>query len=95
MKTGLLWFDNDPSRALEEKVRRAASRYQQKFGRRPNVCYVHPSLLDGNPHQTCPTSGVETMRVTPLPSVLRHHFWVGEEESAGPPSSGRHAAARQ
>jgi len=74
MKEGLLWFDDDPKRDLAQKVGRAARRYRQKFGRPPNVCYVHPSLLEGRARR------VNGVHVLPLPSVLRHHFWVGEEE---------------
>jgi hypothetical protein len=40
-----LWFDSDPKRDLAEKVARAADRYRFKFGRRPNLCYVNPSML--------------------------------------------------
>ena len=74
MKVGLLWFDDDPERDLAQKVRRAAQRYCRKFGRLPNVCYVHPSLLDGGSRR------VGQVRVRGLASVLRHHFWLGEEE---------------
>lgn len=73
MKVGLLWFDNDRKRELENKVGRAARHYQCKFGRQPNVCYVHPSMLDGKPRQ------VGNVQVAPLPSVLQHHFFVGVE----------------
>ena len=75
MKVGLLWFDDDPARDLAQKVGRAAQRYQQKFGQPPNVCYVHPSLLDGEPQE------VGRVRVAPLQSVLRHHFWIGRCET--------------
>ncbi len=78
MKVGLLWFDDDPARDLEQKVGRAARHYQQKFGRSPSVCYVHPSLLKGG--ELCHVNG---LKVLPLPSVLRHHFWIGEEEGNG------------
>jgi hypothetical protein len=76
MKEGLLWYDDNPARELADKVGRAARRYRKKFGAVPNVCYVHPSTLDGNGkvHQ------VGGLRVASLPSVLRHHFWVGQEE---------------
>ena len=47
MKEGLLWYDDNPSRDLAEKIGRAARRYRQKFGAAPDVCYVHPSLLKG------------------------------------------------
>ncbi len=74
MKEGLLWFDDDPGRDLAQKVGRAAHHYRQKFGHRPNVCYVHPSLLNNGPQR------VRGVQIASLPSVLRHHFWVGEEE---------------
>jgi len=75
MKTGLLWFDDNPSRDLAEKIGRAARRYRQKFGTPANFCYVHPSVLGGNGR----TQKVDGVCVEPLPSVLRHHFWVGVE----------------
>ena len=87
MREGLLWFDDDPKRDLAQKVGRAVRRYRQKFGRPPNVCYVHPSLLEGK------TRRVDGVLVLPLPSVLRHHFWVGEREVNGG-RSGRSARPR-
>ena len=76
MKEGLLWYDDNPGRDLAEKIGRAARRYRQKFGKAPDICYVHPSTLNGNGK----AQKVGGMRVAPLPSVLRHHFWVGREE---------------
>lgn len=72
---GLLWYDDDPGRDLAEKIGRAMRRYQQKFGVAPDVCYVHPSALGGNGHG----QKVGGVRVAALPSVLRHHFWLGQE----------------
>lgn len=76
MNEGLLWYDDDPGRDLAEKIGRAARRYRQKFGTSPDVCYVHPSALGGNGK----VRKVGEVSVAPLPSVLRHHFWVGREE---------------
>ena len=73
MKEGLLWFDSGPGRDLAEKVGMAARRFKQKFGAPANVCYVHPSALGDEVRK------VNGVRVEPLPSVLRHHFWVGRE----------------
>ncbi|HLF27197.1 MAG TPA: hypothetical protein VJG32_12750 [Anaerolineae bacterium] len=42
MREGLLWFDDDPRRRIDEKVQQAAARYRQKFGVTPDVCYVNP-----------------------------------------------------
>ena len=84
MKVGLLWFDDDPGRDLAEKVGRAARRYRQKFGVPANVCYVHPSTLGDDASTKLSASGrmkqVDGVRVSSKPSVLRHHFWIGQEE---------------
>lgn len=73
MKEGLLWYDDNPSRDLAEKIALAAQRYRQKFGVAPDICYVHPSTLS----EKDKVDG--RIRVTALPTVLRHHFWLGEE----------------
>lgn len=81
MKVGLLWYDDDPGHDLAEKIKRAARRYRQKFGASPNICYVHRSVLH---HQDETGNGklrkVGGVRVSPSPTVLRHHFWLGREE---------------
>lgn len=76
MREGLLWYDDDPERDLAEKIGRAARRYRKKFGAPPDACYVHPSALKGNGKM----QQVGHVRVTPLPSILRSHFWLGREE---------------
>ena len=84
MKEGLLWYDDNPGRDLAEKIGPAARRYRQKFGAPPNVCYVHPSALGGDASTKLSAGGkmrkVGEVRVDSLPSVLRHHFWLGREE---------------
>ncbi|MBC8249441.1 MAG: hypothetical protein H8E90_07160 [Anaerolineales bacterium] len=76
MKVGLLWFDDDPQRAIEEKVQRAAKRYREKFGRAANTCYVNPVSLrgDGLSENEFRCGRV---RVIATPKVLPHHFWLG------------------
>lgn len=74
MKEGLLWFDNDPQRQMSEKVNRAATRYQTRFGRRPTTCYISSADFDGH------TDEIGGIRVKPASDVRRHHFWIGEEQ---------------
>ena len=74
MKTGLLWFDNDPNRSLEEKVARASQRYEAKFGRLPNSCYVNPALLEAKKQ-------VGDIQVMGADNILPHHFMIGISES--------------
>lgn len=83
MEYGLLWYDGDPRRPLEDKIGRAVQRYREKFGRAPNTCYVHPELVDGRsegkPQLACRLAEPQaTIRVVSSQSVLLHHFWVGE-----------------
>ncbi len=71
LQFGLLWYDGDPKRALTAKVEEAATRYQRKFGRRPNTCYVHQASLE---HDLV----WEGIRIVGAPNVLPNHFWVGQ-----------------
>ncbi len=71
MREGLLWFDDDPRRQVEDKVRQAAARYRQKFGVAPDVCYVNEKAIDRRELR------VGEVSVLPAPTVLPHHFWIG------------------
>ena len=82
MKTGLLWFDNDPNKRLEEKVIRAATHYERKYGQSPNLCFVHPSAFDGNGNGSIRKAG--GVEIRPGRSVLPDHFWLGVAEDASP-----------
>jgi len=75
-RKGLLWFDNDPHRPLEEKVKRAARRYKKKFGRMPNVCYVNPAMLAQNRGPTSLPISKGTVKLVASPTVLPNHFLV-------------------
>jgi hypothetical protein len=78
LETGLLWFDDDPRRSLEDKIRRAAAHYQHKHGHTPNVCFVHPSVFNDDGKQRIERVGGLEVRVSR--SVLLHHFWLGVAE---------------
>lgn len=45
MRVGLLWFDDDRKKEASLKIKEAAERYFEKFGRWPNLCYVSPATL--------------------------------------------------
>jgi hypothetical protein len=75
MKTGLLWFDNNPKRTLEAKVADGARRYHEKFGQRPNACYVNPEALAQGKLR------IGSVEVIAARYVLPNHFWIGISES--------------
>ena len=80
MRVGLLWFDDDPRKEVSLKVKEAAERYFEKFGRWPNICYVSPAVLP-LPRDA---EGVhpDSLRVLSSPLVLPDHFWVGERHQS-------------
>lgn len=80
MQTGLLWYSDHPGKSLADKIGQAARRYRQKHGTSPDVCYVHPSALSGNNK----LKKVGDVHVSSSPTVLVHHFWIGEENKKVP-----------
>ncbi len=85
MDSGLLWWDGDPKRPLEDKIEHAAERYSRKYGRWPNTCYVHPQAVDGQngdeARLTCqPRNSTASICVLTAPNILRHHLWLGERK---------------
>ena len=71
MNTGMLWFDNDPKTDLATKIAQAAAYYQKKYGRIPDVCFVHPSMLQDGETKA---GGLE---LKPNRVVRPHHLWLG------------------
>ena len=71
MKTGMLWFDNDPKTDLETKIIKAANYYHSKYGENPNLCFVHPTMLA---KQVKAPRGLE---IRSSSKVLPNHLWLG------------------
>jgi hypothetical protein len=72
MKTGLLWYD-DSKVDFASKVREAAQRYREKFGRSPDRCYVNPASLPGNGEKV----SLKGIKVLTSATIQPNHFWVG------------------
>jgi hypothetical protein len=83
MNVGMMWFDNNPQTGLEAKVCLAADYYLQKYGLRPDLCLVHPSMLEGKPSLVDGPAGKVTLR--PNRAILPGHLWIGKEESINIP----------
>jgi hypothetical protein len=95
MDIGLLWYDGDPKRPLEDKIGLAAARYHEKYGRWPNTCYVHPWAVgdqgkDGLDVAFRSPAPSALIRVLSAPNILLHHFWLGESSDK---ASGRQGKA--
>jgi hypothetical protein len=44
MATGMIWFDNDPCKNINDKIKFAVQYYQMKFGSDPTVCFLNPKF---------------------------------------------------
>lgn len=75
MLIGMLWFDNSLD-ALPVKIERAVGYYKKKFGRAPDLCLVHPSMLGDQRELRIPG-----MAVRPYRSVVPSHMWIGIQET--------------
>jgi hypothetical protein len=74
MNIGLLWHDSQ--HPVDLAVKLAAARYEERFGEKPNVCYVHPTALPDGDRM------VGVMSIKSSSRVLRYHFWIGVEAQA-------------
>ncbi len=79
MNVGMLWFDNDPHTSLISKVQQAVEYYRRKYGREPNLCLVHPTMLQEE-QRLLSQSGKQGIVIRPYRAVLPSHFWIGIEE---------------
>ena len=82
MHTGMLWFDNSQT-ALNIKIQKAVDYYHKKYGRTPDLCLVHPSMLEAQEknQRTVETPvSVNKLTVRPYRPVLPGHIWIGIED---------------
>jgi hypothetical protein len=76
MNTVMLWFYNDPKTTLAVKIQKAVEYYNKKFGRKPDLCLVNPSMLEGEKQVE-----IEKLTVRPYIPVMPGHLWIGVAES--------------
>lgn len=73
MKSGLLWYDAS-SNPIEVKIADAAKRYLDKFGIKPNTCFV-------NDKDYAPGASIPHLNVAPKRTILPNHVWIGVREN--------------
>jgi len=72
----MLWFDNDPHTTLSVKIQKAMDYYSKKFGRIPDICLVHPSMLNTGQKQF----ELGKLTIRPYKPVMPGHLWIGVED---------------
>ena len=74
MEIGMLWYDNSPT-ALKDRVKQAAGYYSEKYGRKPNLCFVHPDMLQADEGK------VNGIVIRKGKQIMPGHFWIGVDEA--------------
>jgi hypothetical protein len=74
MHAGMFWVDNTSGIPLEKRLEKAADCYRRKYGRVPNLCLVHPSMLEASHVRF----GKLTVRA--YVPIVRGHLWIGVED---------------
>ena len=74
MHIGMLWFDDNPNLALKNKIEKAVAYYRQKYHHEPNLCLIHPSMMDKDRPE------FDQLTVRSYRPVLPGHLWIGIED---------------
>ena len=74
MEVGMLWYDDSPV-GLKDRVERAAVYYNEKHDQQPNLCFVHPDMLQTE------ESKAKGVVIRKGKGVMPGHFWIGVDES--------------
>jgi hypothetical protein len=79
MDIGMLWFDNDKKSDYEAKIERAAAYYRKKYGKAPNLCFVHPCMLPNTGNDTIAKQNFNSrgVEIRTSKTMLPNHFWIG------------------
>ena len=79
MEIGMLWFDNDKKSDYEAKIERAATYYRDKYGKAPNLCFVHPCMIPNNGSRKTETPSLKSqgVEIRISKTMLPNHFWIG------------------
>ena len=70
MRQGMLWYDNEKQKEMQEKISGAIAFFQSKYGQIPQACYVHPEelkseiLLD------------EKVKIQTNERMIKNHIWL-------------------
>lgn len=73
MNNGMMWFDDNKGRSLEQKIRMAANYFEIKYKLKPEIVMI--SSKEANQDEALPS--IPGLEVQNKDIVLKHHFWVG------------------
>lgn len=76
MKIAVMYSDSSDM-TVAEKIKKYSSFYTRKFGVVPEVCHIHPSLIDSITKDE--RDGLDVEIISDI-SILINNFWIGIEK---------------
>ena len=78
MHEGLLFYDNSQI-SLLAKIQKAADYYQKKYGHKPNLVLINPSMYEGAAPDGLRFES-DDLTIRAYRPVLPNHLWIGIED---------------
>ena len=69
----MLWFDDNRGRSLALKMEQAKEYYKDKYGKYPDVCYLHPDDLGDADIEALP------LKIATAKDILPSHYLLGNQ----------------
>jgi len=63
MKQGMLWYDNINGRKLNERIELAVNYFTQKYGKKPEQCFVNPAMIMGETVSALPIKVIADKKI--------------------------------
>lgn len=84
MMIGMMWFEDDKRKPLEERISQAAEYYLKKYKGQPNFCLVSSREFGAEPKVVAERLPVECagMVVTSATDVLPFHLIIGNSRES-------------
>lgn len=76
MEIAVMYSDSSDLTVIE-KIEKYSGFYERKYGIKPEVCHVHPSLFESLERDEREELGVQLVSDD---LILKNNFWIGVEE---------------
>jgi hypothetical protein len=71
-----VWYDDNPKKAVKDKIDEAVLRYKQKYGKMPNLCMLSEKIQSSD--YSPAVSGLN-LQIRTAKNVPQNYFWIGNE----------------
>ena len=76
-----MWVKNNSKQGWEESIGEAYKYYVSKYVHKPDVCYLHPLVLESDIEKILISTFVEKgLSIETAPFILKNCLWMGVKE---------------